>query len=184
MSKKILILSTSPRKGSNSDALAEEFAKGAREAGHAVEKISLIGKDIQFCRGCLACQKTQRCVIRDDADAIVQEKMLHADVLVFATPIYYYEMSGQMKTLLDRANPLYPADYAFRDVYLIATAAEDGDEVWSRAASGLEGWVECFPKAHFSGVVFGGNATDAGEFFACPSSPAMQKAYEAGKAIL
>ena len=181
MSKKILILSTSPRKNSNSDALAEEFAKGAREAGHTVEKISLIGKDIQFCRGCLACQKTMRCVIRDDADQIVQEKMLHADVLVFATPIYYYEMSGQMKTLLDRANPLYPSDYAFRDVYLIAAAAEDGDEVWSRAASGLEGWIDCFPKAHLSGVIFGGNATDAGSI---QGSPAMQKAFDAGKAIV
>jgi multimeric flavodoxin WrbA len=101
-------------------------------------------------------------------------------VLVFATPIYYYEMCGQMKTLLDRANPLYPSDYAFRDVYLIATAAEDGDEVWARAASGLEGWVECFPKAHFSGVIFGGNVTDANEI---QGSPAMQKAYEAGKAV-
>lgn len=181
MSKKILILSTSPRKNSNSDTLAEEFAKGAREAGHTVEKISLIGKDIQFCRGCLACQRTMRCVIRDDADQIVQEKMLHADVLVFATPIYYYEMSGQMKTLLDRANPLYPSDYAFRDVYLIATAAEDGDEVWSRAASGLEGWIDCFAKAHLSGVIFGGNATDAGSI---QSSPAMQKAFDAGKAIV
>jgi multimeric flavodoxin WrbA len=180
MSKKILIISTSPRKGSNSDALAEEFAKGARDAGHKVEKVSLIGKDIQFCRGCLACQKTKRCVIHDDADKIVQEQMLHADVLVFATPIYYYEMSGQMKTLLDRANPLYPSDYAFRDVYLIATAAEDGDEVWARAASGLEGWVECFPRAHFSGVIFGGNAADIG---AIQSSPAMQKAYDAGKAV-
>ena len=181
MSKKILILSTSPRKNSNSDALAEEFAKGAREAGHTVEKISLISKDLQFCRGCLACQKTMRCVIRDDADQIVQEKMLHADVLVFATPIYYYEMSGQMKTLLDRANPLYPSDYAFRDVYLIATAAEDGDEVWSRAASGLEGWIDCFSKAHLSGVIFGGNATDAGTI---QGSPAMQKAFDAGKAIV
>lgn len=181
MSKKILILSTSPRKNSNSDALAEEFAKGAREAGHTVEKISLIGKDIQFCRGCLACQKTMRCVIHDDADQIVQEKMLHADVLVFATPIYYYEMSGQMKTLLDRANPLYPSDYAFRDVYLIAAAAEDGDEVWSRAASGLEGWIDCFPKAHLSGVIFGGNATDAGTI---QGSPAMQKAFDAGKAVV
>lgn len=181
MSKKILILSTSPRKNSNSDTLAEEFAKGAREAGHTVEKISLIGKDIQFCRGCLACQRTMRCVIRDDADQIVQEKMLHADVLVFATPIYYYEMSGQMKTLLDRANPLYPSDYAFRDVYLIAAAAEDGDEVWSRAASGLEGWIDCFPKAHLSGVIFGGNATDAGTI---QGSPAIQKAFDAGKAIV
>jgi hypothetical protein len=95
MSKKVLIISTSPRKGSNSDALADEFAKGAMDAGNEVEKVSLIGKDIQFCRGCLACQKTKRCVIHDDADTIVQEKMLLADVLVFATPIYYYEMSGQ-----------------------------------------------------------------------------------------
>ena len=181
MSKKILILSTSPRKNSNSDALAEEFAKGAREAGHEIEKISLIGKEIQFCRGCLACQKTMRCVIRDDADKIVQEKMLHADVLVFATPIYYYEMCGQMKTLLDRANPLYSSDYAFRDVYFIAAAAEDGDEVWSRAASGLEGWIACFPKAHLSGIIFGGDATEAGSI---QGNPAMQKAFEMGKAIL
>jgi NAD(P)H-dependent FMN reductase len=180
MSKKVLIISTSPRKGSNSDALADEFAKGARDAGHEVEKVSLIGKEIQFCRGCLACQKTKRCVIHDDADKIVQEKMLHADVLVFATPIYYYEMSGQMKTLLDRANPLFPSDYAFRDVYLIATAAEDGDDIWARAASGLEGWIACFPKSHLSGVIFGGNATETGTIL---GNPAMQKAFDAGKAV-
>lgn len=180
MSKKVLIISTSPRKGSNSNALAEEFAKGAEASGHQVEKISLIGKNIQFCRGCLACQNTKRCVIHDDADTIVQKKMLYADVLVFATPIYYYEMCGQMKTLLDRANPLFPSDYAFRDVYFIASSAEDGDEVWSRAASGLEGWIACFPKAQLSGVVFGGNVTETGMI---QGSPAMKKAFEAGKAI-
>lgn len=180
MGKKVLILSTSPRKHSNSDALAEAFAEGARKAGHTVEKISLIDKDIQFCRGCLACQTTMRCVIHDDADKIVQEKMRCADVLVFATPIYYYEMSGQMKTLLDRANPLYASDYAFRDVYLIATAAEDGDEVWARAASGLQGWISCFDKAHFSGVIFGGNVTNPGTI--C-ESPAMEKAFAAGNAV-
>ena len=160
--KRVLILSTSPRKNGNSDTLAEEFARGAREAGHEVEKISLSGKEIRFCQGCLACQKTGRCVIHDDADAIVQEKMLGAQVLVFATPIYYYEMCGQMKTMLDRSNPLYSSDYAFREVYLLATAAEDGDEVWQRVASGLEGWVECFPKARMAGVVFGGGATEVG----------------------
>ena len=160
--KRVLILSTSPRKNGNSDTLAEEFARGAREAGHEVEKISLSGKEIRFCQGCLACQKTGRCIIHDDADAIVQEKMVRAQVLVFATPIYYYEMCGQMKTMLDRSNPLYSSDYAFRKVYLLATAAEDGDEVWQRAASGLEGWVECFPKARMAGVVFGGGATEVG----------------------
>ena len=105
MRKKILVLSTSPRKGGNSDTLADEFIRGAREAGHDVEKISLFDRDIQFCKGCLSCQKTQRCIIQDDAAAIVQ-RMCTADVLVFATPIYYYGMCGQMKTLLDRANPL------------------------------------------------------------------------------
>lgn len=86
-----------------------------------------------------------------------------------------------MKTLLDRANPLYSSDYAFRDVYFIAAAAEDGDEVWSRAASGLEGWIACFPKAHLSGIIFGGNATEADSI---QGNPAMQKAFEMGKAIL
>lgn len=181
MSKKVLIISSSLREGSNSDALAQEFARGAREAGHDVEKVSLIGKDIRFCKGCLACQKTKRCVIRDDADIIVQEKMLNADVLVFATPIYYYEMCGQMKTLLDRANPLYTADYAFRDVYLIAAAAADGDHVWEKAAGGLKGWIDCFPKAHLSGVIFGGKATAAGTV---RGSSAMVRAYEAGKKII
>lgn len=178
MNKKVLIISTSPRKGSNSELLASEFAKGALEAGNDVEQVSLAGKNIEFCRGCFVCQTTQRCVIRDDAD-LIEQKMEHADVLVFATPIYYYEMSGQMKTMLDRGNPLFPSDYAFRDVYLIAAAAEDGDEVWSRAAAGLEGWVECFPKAKLSGVIFGGNATEEGTV----SQKALSEAYEAGKAV-
>ena len=102
MKKNILILSTSPRKGGNSDTLADEFARGAQDAGHKAEKIRLAGKSIGFCRGCLACQKTRRCVVQDDASAIV-EKMLSADALVFATPIYFYEMSGQKMCIRDRA---------------------------------------------------------------------------------
>ena len=125
MKKNILILSTSPRKNGNSQMLAREFARGAEEAGHNVELLSLHDKTIGFCKGCLACQKTQRCVIHDDADAIVR-KMKDAEVIAFATPIYFYEMCGQMKTLLDRSNPLFPSDYAFRDIYLLATAALRG----------------------------------------------------------
>ena len=178
MSKHVLVLSTSLRSRSNSDLLAEAFAKGAAEAGHDVEIIRLSGKDIRFCRGCLACQRTGRCVIRDDADEIVQNHMRSAEVLVFATPIYYYGMSGQMKTLLDRANPLYSADYRFREIYLLTTAAEEGDGVWQRAKSGLEGWLECFPSASLSGVVFGGGCAEPGS---AEGSHAMHDAYEAGK---
>lgn len=181
MNKKILIISASLRKNSNSHALALEFAKGAQASGNETEIISLSDKKIGFCKGCLACQKTGRCVIHDDADAIVQKKMINADIIVFATPIYYYEMAGQLKTLLDRANPLYSSDYSFRDIYFIAAAAEDGDDVWAKAASGLEGWIDCFPKAHLSGVIFAGNVTKAG---AVSDSPAMKKAYNAGKAVV
>ncbi len=179
MGKNVLIISTSLRKNSNSDALASAFAQGAAEAGHKTECISLAGKAIGFCRGCLACQKTKRCVIHDDADVIAQ-KMLTADVLVFATPIYYYEMSGQMKTMLDRGNPLFPADYAFRDVYLLATAADNEESAVDGALKGMEGWIECFPKARLAGFVFGGGVTAPGDI---KGHPSLLKAQEMGKHI-
>ena len=179
MSKKVLIISTSPRKGGNSDTLAEEFASGAREAGHEVEKIGLWDKTIGFCRGCLACQKTGRCVIHDDAD-IVAQKMLTADVIVFATPIYYYEMSGQMKTMLDRGNPLYSSDYAFREIYLLAAAADTDESAMDGAIKGLEGWIACFGKAQLSGTVFGGGADAIGTI---KGNPALSKAHEMGKTV-
>jgi multimeric flavodoxin WrbA len=177
--KKVLIVSTSPRVNSNSEALATAFAEGAKAAGHEVEQISLRGKTVNFCRGCFVCQEKQRCVIHDDADEICQ-KALRADVLVFATPIYYYEMSGQLKTLLDRLNPLFPSDYAFRDVYMLTSAAEDEEHVPQRAVSGLEGWIECFERARLAGTVFMGGVTAAGEN---PGHPALEQAYQMGKIV-
>ena len=179
MNKRVVILSTSPRKNSNSEALAEAFAKGAIESGNDVEIIRMREKNYRFCLGCFACQRTGKCVIKDDMAEIVP-KMEQADVLVFATPIYYYEMSGQMKTLLDRANPLFVADYRFRDVYLLASAAEDEDYVLQRAQSGLEGWIECFEKARLAGTVFGGGVTEPGEI---QGSSTLDNAYEMGLAV-
>lgn len=80
-----------------------------------MELISLKEKNIKFCIGCLACQSKGNCVLKDDVPEIMV-KVKAAEAIVFATPIYYYEMSGQMKVLLDRLNPLYPTDYAFRDI--------------------------------------------------------------------
>ena len=115
MTMNILVISTSLRNKSNSDILTEKLIAGAKDAGHQVERVSLKGKNIKFCIGCLACQKTQKCVLNDDAN-LIAEKIKDADTLVFVTPIYYYEMCGQMKTLLDRMNPLYPSDYKFRKI--------------------------------------------------------------------
>ena len=175
--KKILIVSTSPRANSNSEALALAFAQGAKEAGHEVDFVSLRGKTVNFCRGCLACQETRRCVMCDDADEICR-KALTSDVMVFATPIYYYEMSGQLKTLLDRLNPLFPSDYAFTDVYLMTSAAEDDAAVPQRAISGLEGWIECFQRARLAGTVFMGGVTAAGEY---RDRPALEQARLMGR---
>ena len=178
--KNVLIISTSLRGGSNSELLAKECVRGAEEAGNRVELLSLKGKKIQYCIGCLACIKTGKCVQKDDAPEIM-EKLRRADVLVFATPIYYYEMCGQMKTLLDRMNPLYESDYAFREVYMIATAADGGDATFEKAYNGLQGWVDCFPKAKLCGLVAGEGIGDPKDAVNHPD--VMEKAYRLGKEI-
>ena len=86
-----------------------------------------------------------------------------------------------MKTLLDRLNPLYPSDYAFRDIYMIATAAEDEKSTFEKAYSGLRGWVDCFEKAELKGIVIGGGISAPNE--AGNHKNAMQKAYELGMGL-
>ena len=177
--KKVIVISTSLRRGSNSDQLADQFAEGAKAVGNEVEKISLIGKNIQFCKGCLSCQKLGRCVINDDVNDIMS-KVLKADVVAWATPIYYYEMSGQMKTLIDRMNAMYEADYQFRDVYLLSTAAVDEQQTPKRAEAGLTGWIDCYPKSRLAGTLFCGGVNMPREI---EGNPRLQEAYELGKSI-
>ena len=190
--KRILVISTSPRVKSNSDALANEFIRGAKEAGHEVEKVSIREKNIPFSKGCLACSKKNRadefnrgeggkiCIIKNDDMGEIIQKMHDADVICWVTPIYYYEMSAQMKVVIDRGNPLYTSDYHFRDIYMISTAAEDEEFVPKRAEAGLTGWIDCFEKASLKGTVFGGGVNDLGDI---EGHPALQKAYEMGKRI-
>ena len=177
--KRVIVISTSLRKGSNSDMLADQFAEGGKAAGHEVEKISLVGKNIQFCKGCLGCQKLGRCVINDDVNDIMA-KVLQADVICWATPIYYYEMSGQMKTLIDRMNAMYEQDYHFRDIYLLTTAAENETETPKRAEIGLTGWIDCYPKSHLAAHLFCGGVNDAREV---EGNAKLQEAFELGEKI-
>ena len=179
MGKNVVVISTSLRANSNSEALAEQFAMGAKEAGNNVEMISLRGKKIDFCIGCLACQNTGSCVIKDDAIEIT-EKVLNADVVAWATPIYYYEMSGQMKTLIDRMNSMFPKEYKFRDIYFMASAAEDAEYVPERAIAGLQGWIDCYEKAKLVGSVFCGDVTSPGDI---SGNDKLREAYEMGKQI-
>lgn len=180
MSKKVLIISSSIRNKSNSEILAKQVEKGASDSGNEVDFVSLKDKEIRFCKGCLACQKTQKCIIKDDV-AQIMEKVKNTDTIVFATPIYYYEMCGQLKTLLDRLNPLFPQEYSFRDIYLLTTSAEEGDEVIEKTVSGVNGWIDCFEKSRFAGVFNGGGLNDMGE--AEKREDILKAAYEFGKQL-
>jgi len=179
MSRNVLIITASLRPDSNSDALAAAFADGAGEAGNTVEMVRLKGKTIGFCVGCLACQKTQRCVLRDDAVDLAG-KVKNADVLVFASPVYYYSVSGLLKTFLDRCNPLFPSDYSFRDVYFLATAADADESAMDGPVKAIQGWVDCFERARLAGTVFGGGVDAPGKM---EGHPALQKAREMGKQV-
>lgn len=176
MPKKILIISSSPRKGGNSDILCDEFAKGAIEAGHSAEKISLRGLKLGFCMACYACKKEGVCIQKDDVAEIL-EKMASADGIVLASPVYYYSMTGQLKTLIDRTLPRYYVNQiSNKDVYLIVTAAE-AKPALERTVDALKGFVECLPEAELKGVVYGAGVYEKGEV---TSTPAMQEAYQLG----
>ena len=179
MSKKVVVLSTSLRANSNSELLAKSFVEGTKDAGNEVEYISLKNKNIRFCIGCLACQTIGHCVIKDDV-ADIMNSVLNADVIVWATPIYYYEMSGQMKALIDRLNPMYSKDYKFRDVYLLTTAAEEGDEVFEKVITGLNGWIDCFEKTSIKGTVLAGGVSDGG---AISGNDKLKEAYDLGSHV-
>ncbi len=180
MSKKIIIISTSLRDNANSEILAHRAEQGAKESGHIVEFITLKNKNIQFCKGCLACQKLGHCVIDDDANEIT-EKMKNADVIIWATPVYYYEMSGQMKTIIDRANSLYKTGYNFKDIYVITTSAEAGEDIVQTVINGLKGWMACLPGTELKGFVNGAGVENPSEVNNIPDL--LAQAYNMGKNI-
>lgn len=179
MNKRVLILSSSPRKGGNSDTLCEEFRRGAAEAGNDVEKIFLADKTIHYCTGCSACSLYGKpCAQQDDAAEIIG-KMVAAEVIVMATPVYFYTMSAQMKTLIDRCCGLYTR-MGKKEFYFIVAAAEEEREKMMRTIDTFQGFLDCLENPIVKGTIFGLGVWQAGEII---GSPAMQEAYETGKAI-
>lgn len=179
MSKKVLVLSASFRKHGNSDILCDQFIKGAQEAGNEVEKIFVNDKQIHFCRGCGVCNTTHKCIQKDDMAEIL-DKMVTADVIVMATPVYFYAMNGQMKTLIDRSVPRYE-EIAGKDFYFILSAADTDEKMLQRTIEGFRGFTEdCLPEAHEKGIIYGTGAWQIGEI---KDSPAFQQAYEMGKQV-
>ncbi len=177
--KQVLILSASPRKHGNSDLLCDRFAEGAKENGNKVEKIFLAEKNIGYCRGCGVCNTTHKCVQKDDM-ADILNKMVEADVIVFATPVYFYSMDGQMKTLIDRTVPRY-TEMTDKDFYFILTAADTDKANLFRTMETFRGFTEdCLEGAREAGIIYGTGAWQIGEI---KNTPAYHQAYEMGKKV-
>ena len=178
--KKVVIISSTPRKNGNSELLAESFAKGAKDAGHEVTIIKLRELNFSFCKGCFACQKTKRCVIKDDVASTLQP-IANADIVVFATPVYYYAMSGQLKTFIDRLNPLYTMDHNFGDIYLLATAVDTNESTVDAIKKEIKGWCACFDGTKLKDTLFIGGVTNPNDIKAEPN--ALEKSYNLGHKI-
>lgn len=151
MKRKVLILSSTPRKGGNSDRLCDAFAEGAKEAGNEVEKVRIADMDIGYCRGCYACQKLGHCAIRDDA-AQVLDKMMAADVIVLASPVYYYSISAQLKALFDRTVAIYPKLTDKTYCYLFTMADTDRTKFDGPIAA-MRGFLDCYEGSKEAGMV-------------------------------
>ena len=177
--KKVLIIAGSPRKGGNSDMLAQQFAKGAAESGNEVEIIYLREKKINYCQGCLVCLQKGECFQKDDANELV-EKMLSADVIVLATPVYFYSMDAQLKTLIDRTVSRWDDFGRFKgtEFWHIVTAADTNRDMMNATLEGLRGFMrDCMDGSIERGVIYGTGAYEKGEV---KKLPVMREAYEAG----
>lgn len=179
MNQNILIISGSPRKKGNSDLLCDEFMRGATESGNRVEKVCLRDKKIGYCHACYFCkQHDGECAIKDDMAGLL-EKMRNADVIVLATPVYFYSIDAQLKAVIDRSVAQW-LKIKDKEFYYIMTAAEDNDFVMDCTLECLRGFAKCLDGSQEKGVIYGKGVYAAGEIV---DTPIMAEAYAMGKSI-
>ncbi len=179
MSKKVLILSGSPRKGGNSDLLCDQFMKGALETGNQVEKIRVSEKKIDYCKACYYCSSHGgECVIKDDMAEIVQ-KIIDADVIVLASPVYFYSIAAQLKTLIDRTVCRW-TEIKNKEFYYIATAAENSKTALECTIQCMRGFADCVTGAKEKGSIYAGGFSDVGDI---ENSEYIKKSYQMGKNV-
>ena len=178
MSKNVLILSGSPRKGGNSDILCDEFMRGAQEAGHTVKKIFIREKKIGYCNACYACRESGVCVLKDDMKDVL-DKMAWADVIVMASPVYFYAIDAQMKTVIDRTLAQW-TKLPNKEFYYIMTAADREDEAFETSLASFRGFAVCLQGSKEKGVIRGGGVYETG---AVKGTKYMQEAYEMGRNV-
>ena len=176
--KKVLIITSSLREQSNSTLLAEAFKEGAEEKGNEVEIISLRENRIAPCVGCGSCQVHGECFMKDKLNDIL-DKVIDADVLVFASPTYYYSVNGTLKNFIDRTYAKY-SKIKNKDFYYIGSSSDTSKESIDGAVETVKGFLRCVENVNLKGIVYGLNLNDQGE---ARYSESLKQAYEMGKNI-
>lgn len=179
MPKNVIIISSSPRKGANSDTLCDQFYVGVLDAGHTVEKIFINDKKINYCTGCGYCNTNKKCSQKDDMNEIL-DKMLAADIIVLATPIYFYTISGQLKTFIDRCCAKY-SELSNKTFYYIFTAADTNENTVKRAQFELGGFLSCLNNPRIADEIHALGVWRGGDIY---GTDFPQKAYAMGNAIV
>ncbi len=174
--KTVLVLSASPRRGGNTDLLCDEFVRGAREAGGDVEKIFLDDYKIDFFHECH--EHSADSVSADDQAPLIIEKMTKADIIVLSSPVYYMNIDGQLKTLMDRC--YRNKGLGGKEFYYITACADAEDSTAETAIFAFRGFVVCLPEPVERGMV---KAVGIGRKGAVEQSQYMQEAYNLGKTI-
>ena len=176
---KIVVLESSPNKNGSSNLLAENFIRGAEETGHSVQVVDVAHANIHPCTGCIHCGYEGPCVQKDDMETI-RRQILEADMMVFVTPLYYYGMTAQLKTLIDRFCAFNSSIQSKHMKSALLTVA------WNSAD-----WTFDAPEAHYKALVRYLNLKDMGTVlgYGC-GAPSMtrssrypEKAYSLGKSL-
>ena len=179
MGKKVLILSGSPRKGGNSDLLCDEFMRGAQESGNEIEKIRVTEKKVAPCSACYCCTSHDgACAHKDDMAEILQ-KMIDADVLVLASPVYFYSIDAQLKAVIDRTVARW-LEVKNKEFYYIVTMADEEQQSADTTLACFRGYADCVEGAVEKGVIIGSGVYEAGKI---KGTPAMAQAYEMGRNV-
>ena len=181
MCKKIIVLNGSPRPNGNTSALVREFTRGAEEMGHIVTNFFLHDMEIKGCKGCWGggASLLSPCTMKDDMDKIYPV-YIEADVVVLASPLYYWSISGQLKTAFDRLFAVAESNPGYRnpqkDSVLLMAAEGNGYEesvYWYERTMQHIRWRDL-------GQVLVGGVEKPGDI---EGKPELKKAYELGKSI-
>lgn len=178
---KVLILLGSPRKHGNTAKLAAEFARGAKESGHTVTEIILKEKTFGDCLGCGHCQRSGgQCVQKDDMQEIY-EAMKENDIIVLASPVYFYTWTSLMKRMIDRTYALISV-LQHKTFYLLSTGAATEESYMKPMLDSFQLYASCFGGAgnKVGGHLFGCGTNGPNDVAALP---VMAEAYALGKAL-